>query len=162
MVLLLWISLFIVFYTFFGYGIVLFLLVKLKRLIKGERSLHYDMEHLPSLTLIVTAYNETEIIEEKIQNTLALNYPAGKLTFLFITDGSSDDTPEKISMYPGIFLMHAPERKGKVNAMHRAVQEVRTDVIVFTDANTFLNPDALVNIARQDNLRQVYSVFFLQ
>jgi cellulose synthase/poly-beta-1,6-N-acetylglucosamine synthase-like glycosyltransferase len=148
MVALFWICLFIIFYTYIGYGIVLFFLVKLRQIIKGKRKVADDLPHLPSLTLIVAAYNEADIIDEKIQNTLSLQYPADKITFIFVTDGSSDNTPDKVLRYPQIRLMHTPERSGKINAMHRAMQEVLTDIVVFTDANTFLNKEALVLIAR--------------
>ncbi len=112
MIILFWISLFIVFYTFVGYGIVLFCLVKLKQLIFGKRKLVYDADYLPTLTLIVAAYNEADIIEEKIENTLALNYPDGKINYIFVTDGSSDSTPDKVRLNSVIKLMHIPERKG--------------------------------------------------
>lgn len=144
-----WLSLFLVFYTFFGYGIVLYLLVKIRRIIKGKRALEEVAEsQLPTLTLIIAAYNEESIINEKIANTLSLDYPAGKITYLIITDGSSDATPDKVALYPEIVLMHSPERKGKINAIHRAMEQVTSEVVVFTDANTFLNREALINIAK--------------
>lgn len=143
-----WISLFIVFYTFIGYAIFLFFLVKLKQLLYGKRKLLYNLNELPTLTLIVPAYNEVDIIEKKIQNTLSLDYPADKINFIFITDGSTDGTPDRVLLYPAIRLMHASERKGKINAMNRAMQQVKTEVTVFTDANTFLNSKALINIAK--------------
>lgn len=148
MKIILWISLFIVFYTYLGYGILLYLLVRLKRILKDKKEIMADWEHLPSLTLVVAAYNEADLMDEKILNTLQLRYPADRLQLLFITDGSTDNSPEVISRYPQIKLMHSPERRGKINAVHRAMKEVHTHVVVFTDANTFLNQDALVNIAR--------------
>jgi len=144
----LWVSLFVVFYTFVGYGIVLYLLVRFRRLVKGKRTTAFNLDKLPSCTLIVAAYNEAAILDEKIANTLALNYPEDKISFLFVTDGSSDDSPSVVSKYKQIQLMHSPERKGKIHAMHRAMQQVATDIVIFTDANTFLNEDALINIAR--------------
>ena len=144
-----WISLFIIFYAFIGYGIVLFFLVKLRQIFKGKRSINAEeILNLPSCTLIVAAYNEEDFIEQKIKNTLALNYPKDKVSFLFITDGSTDKTPEIISLYPQIKLMHLPNRLGKIAAVQRAVSAVKTEIMVFTDANTFLNPDALVKLCR--------------
>jgi len=144
-----WISIFIIVYTFLGYGIILYLLVKLRRLVKGKRLIPaVDYDSLPTCTLIVAAYNEEGFISEKIANTLALRYPDGKLKLLFVTDGSDDSTPEIISKYHEIRLLHVTQRNGKIAAVHRAVKEVSTDVIVFTDANTFLNIDALINICR--------------
>ncbi len=147
MEILFWISLFIVFYTYIGYGILLFILIKMKRMVKGRPVLpSYD--NLPSLTLIVAAFNEEDFIEKKIANTLQLNYPKDKIQYIFVTDGSTDNTPAIVFNYSEIKLLHSPERKGKIAAAHRAIEQVSTDVIVFTDANTFLNKMALKNIAR--------------
>ena len=145
---LFFIALFLVFYTFFGYGILLFVLVKIKRLFSRDNKPQYAFEELPSCTLVVAAYNEEDFIEQKIANTLALRYPAGKLQLIFITDGSTDRSPEIVSQYPGITLLHTPERSGKIAAVHRAIEHISTDLIVFTDANTFLNPDALFYLCR--------------
>jgi biofilm PGA synthesis N-glycosyltransferase PgaC len=143
-----WISLFIIFYTFFGYGILLFILVKIKRLWGTSKRIMYNYDDLPSCTLIVAAYNEEDFIREKISNTLALNYPDGKLKLIFVTDGSSDATPDIVAEYSDIKLLHSPARLGKISAVHRSILEVETELIVFTDANTFLNPDALVLMCR--------------
>jgi biofilm PGA synthesis N-glycosyltransferase PgaC len=138
-----WLSLFIVFYTFFGYGILLFILVKIKRVLKPGNENKYAFNELPSCTLIVAAFNEASYIEEKIQNSLALNYPIGKLKFIFVTDGSTDATPTIVQKFPQIKLLHSSARLGKISAVHRSIAEVDTDLIVFTDANTFLNADAI-------------------
>ncbi len=144
-----WICLFVVFYTYIGYGILLYLLVCLRRMIQGRRAVSTDESRMPTLTLVVAAYNEQDLIEEKIANTLALAYPAGKLQVLFITDGSSDETPAIVSRYhEQVRLLHTPERRGKIHAIHRAMGEVHTDIVVFTDANTMLNSEALLLIAR--------------
>ncbi|MGV8879800.1 MAG: glycosyltransferase family 2 protein [Sphingobacteriaceae bacterium] len=143
-----WISLFIIFYTFIGYGILLYLIIRIKRAWKQAPVINSQTENLPTCTLLVAAYNEADFINEKISNTLALNYPQGKLSFLFVTDGSVDRTAEIISQYPEIRLMHSAERKGKIAAVHRAMETVKSEVVVFTDANTFLNADALIYICR--------------
>lgn len=148
MIIVFWVSLFLIFYTFFGYGILLFFLVKLKRVFYPEKKLQYEFDELPGCTLVVAAYNEQDFIEAKIANTLALNYPATKLSFLFITDGSIDLTPEIVSRYPQIKLMHTTAREGKIAAVHRAIKEITSELIVFTDANTFLNANALVYLCR--------------
>ncbi|TDE10222.1 glycosyltransferase family 2 protein [Dyadobacter psychrotolerans] len=143
-----WISLFIVFYTFVGYAFVLYFLVKIRRWIKGKRAVKAIGTHFPSLTLVVAAYNEESLMEEKIQNTLALQYQKDKLKLLFITDGSSDATPEIVSRYEQIQLLHSPARNGKIHAIHRAMEQVDSEIVVYTDANTFLNSEALLYIAR--------------
>ncbi|KAA0993771.1 glycosyltransferase family 2 protein [Dyadobacter aurulentus] len=148
MEILFWLSLIVVFYTFLGYGIVLYVLVRIRRIFKGKRVEPRIDQEMPSLTLIIAAYNEESIIEEKIANTLQLKYPAGKLSVVFVTDGSTDRTPELVSAWPGIKLMHTPMRSGKILAMHRAMKEITSEISVFTDANTFLNREALLLMAR--------------
>ncbi len=142
-----WISVFVVLYTYIGYGLLLYLLLKLKAIIKGKKS-NPEPGYTPSLTLIVAAYNEAYCIEEKILNTLALNYPADKITIIFITDGSTDETPSIVAKYPQIMGMHQPGRNGKIAAVHRAMEQVNSEVVVFTDANTMLNKDALMLMCR--------------
>ncbi|MBD1391958.1 glycosyltransferase family 2 protein [Mucilaginibacter glaciei] len=144
-----WVSLFIAFYTYVGYGILLYFIIKLKRAFKGKPVLLVVAdEELPECTLVVAAYNEEHYMADKIANCLALNYPAGKLKFLFVTDGSDDKTADIISQYPEIQLLHRPERAGKIAAIHRAMEYVTTEVVVFTDANTFLNKEAMTRICR--------------
>ncbi|HWK98707.1 MAG TPA: glycosyltransferase family 2 protein [Parapedobacter sp.] len=146
-----WLSLFIISYTYIGYGMVLYLLSRLKRLIAPRKpatssQAGIDWENLPPCTIIVAAYNEAFVIEEKIRNTLALQYPEGKLTYCFVTDGSTDETPELVRKFPEINLLHSDVRGGKIAAVHRAMQYVTTEIVVFTDANTWLNATAVLEI----------------
>ncbi len=145
----LWLSLFIVVYTFVGYGFLLYFIIKIKRAVKGKpKPVEADMDNLPTCTLVVAAYNEEDFIRQKIADTLKLKYPEGKLKLLFITDGSTDKTPEILAEYPQIELMHQPGRAGKIAAIHRAMENVHTEATVFTDANTFLNADSLINLCK--------------
>ncbi len=138
-----------VFYAFLGYGILLFVLVKLRRVLRpARRAFQFADDQLPTMSLIIAAYNEENIIDSKIKNTLALRYPADRLRIIFVTDGSSDLTPRIISSYPELGLMHSTERKGKIHAIHRVMETVSSEIVVFTDANTFLNQSALLLIAR--------------
>jgi biofilm PGA synthesis N-glycosyltransferase PgaC len=145
-----WLSLFIVFYTFAGYGLLLYFIRKVKRKFRGKPVINNidDDDLLPTCSLVVAAYNEASFIEEKINNCLKLNYPAGKLSLLFVTDGSTDGTPEIINRFPQVKLLHQPQRAGKIAAVHRAMEYVTTEIVVFTDANTFLNPEAITCICR--------------
>lgn len=139
-------GLFILFFSYIGYGILLWILVKVKRAFAGPQP--PPAPFTPPVALVVAAYNEAGVIREKIENTLALNYPAGSLHIIFITDGSTDGTPDIIREYPSVQLMHEPFRRGKTAALNRAMQEVTAPVVIFCDANTLLNPDAIINIAR--------------
>lgn len=159
MIIAFWISLFIAFYTFVGYGFLLYFIIKIKRIFKGKPVLPIVTDDdLPTCTLVVAAYNEEHFIEQKIANSLQLNYPAGKLKFIFVTDGSSDKTPDIIQQHPQIQLLHRPERAGKIAAVHRAMEYIDTEVVVFTDANTFLNTEAITRICRHYSNKTVGAV----
>lgn len=142
-----WISIAVILYTYLGYGLLLFLLLKIKGLLFGKKAIP-NPGYTPSVTVVVAAYNEAYCIEEKILNTLALNYPTDKIRFVFITDGSTDETPAIIAKYPQILGMHEPGRSGKIAAVHRAMSKVETEIVVFTDANTMLNKDAILLMCR--------------
>lgn len=145
-----WVLLALVFYSYIGYGILLYLIVSLKRFFKKKKPKKSTAteSHLPEVTLLVPAYNEAYCIEKKIRNSLSLDYPKGKLKFLFITDGSDDSTPDIINNYQEIKLLHKPQRRGKITAVNRAMKEVSSEIVVFSDANSQLNMDAIKNIVR--------------
>lgn len=147
MIIAFWISIFLIVYTFVGYGFVLYVLVKVKNLFVTPFSFKKDAV-LPGVTVLIAAYNEEDIIEEKIRNTLALNYPKDKVQVIFITDGSTDRTAEKVGAYPEVTLLHSDAREGKMAAIKRAIPFLEMDIIVFTDANTFLNKDALLELVK--------------
>ena len=147
-----WLLLFSVFYSYIGYGMLLGLLVKLKRK-PSQQLVNVADADLPDVTFMVAAYNEERWIEDKIRNSLALDYPKNKIYFFFVTDGSTDSTAEKIINYPNtegykIELYHQPERRGKIAAVERVMPFVHTPVVVFTDANTDLNPEAIRKMVR--------------
>lgn len=144
---LLFIFAFIVFYSYIGYGFLITILVFLKKKF-GKPQHTLSAVPLPAVTLVVAAFNEEDFIGEKIENSLALDYPEGLFKLLIITDGSSDRTPAIAASYPGVTVMHQPERRGKVAAIERAMEKVDTPIVVFTDANTTLNKACILNIAR--------------
>ncbi|MEM9834204.1 MAG: glycosyltransferase family 2 protein [Bacteroidota bacterium] len=141
-----WLCLLLVIYTYVGYGIVLRLLVGLKRSREKQREIIEYQEFCPETTIVIAAYNEAGFIEEKIRNTLELDYPPDKLQVVIVTDGSTDNTPDIVRQYSEVKLLHQPERRGKIAAVHRTMKEVNTPVVIFTDANTYLNPEAIRNI----------------
>lgn len=137
-----WLSLAIVFYSYLGYGILLYALVRIKRLIRGSGA-GSAAPFVPEVTFLVAAYNEEDFIAEKIANSLSMAYPAEKIHFIFVTDGSADNTNAIVAQHPRISLLHDPERKGKMAAVNRAMQMVQTPFVVLSDANTLLNPAAV-------------------
>ena len=148
----------ILFYTYLGYPFILFIIVKIKDQIIADKSGNYPFNELPSATLLVAAYNEKDFIEAKIENSLKLTYPDKKLKFLFITDGSDDGTPDLVKRHPLIDLMHQPVRQGKIAAVHRAMSRVSTAIVVYSDANTLLNKDAVINLVRHFKDKKVGAV----
>ncbi len=139
----------IIIYTYLGYGLVMLGLVKTKRVLNGIYTPPgYDEQNLPGVTLIVPAYNEQDHVAQKANNSLNLDYPAEKLRILFVSDGSTDETPEIISGIQGIELLHESARNGKIMAMNRAMKEVDSEIVVFSDANTMLNQQAIREIVK--------------
>ncbi len=151
---LFWICAFVVFYTYVGYGVVLYVLLSLKRLIfkdKGIKTTNIDSIKLPDVSFVVAAYNEEDWILNKIENGLLFDYPKNKITHVFVTDGSSDKTPAIIEEYPfpedvKWKLFHSPERKGKIAAVERIMPFIETPITIYTDANTDVNKEAIKRI----------------
>ncbi|MBQ9357033.1 MAG: glycosyltransferase family 2 protein [Prevotella sp.] len=147
-----WICLILVFYTYLGYGILLWLILRIKRVfhpMKCDPVLPLDEEQLPTVTLMICAYNEEEVIPEKMENIRQLQYPASRLCVMWVTDGSTDRSNELLRQYEEVKLVFSPERKGKAAAMQHGLRENRSEIVVFTDANTMLNAEALREIVRQ-------------
>ena len=147
---LFWACLLIVFYTYIGYGILLYMIIRLKRLFVGKpqgATMPSDDE-LPTMTLMICAYNEEEVVAEKMANTLNLDYPKDKLRIMWVTDGSNDRTNELLAAYPQVDIVFSPERRGKTAALKHGLRELQTRYVTFTDANTMINASALREIAR--------------
>ena len=147
---LFWACLLIVFYTYLGYGILLYIIIRLRRLFKGTplKAVMPQDEELPTMTLMICAYNEEDVVAEKMENTLAIDYPKDKLRIMWVTDGSNDHTNELLSAYPEVDIVFSPERRGKTAALKHGLRELQTRYVAFTDANTMINTGALREIAR--------------
>lgn len=133
LVILFWFSLGLIGYTYFIYPLVLIFLWKF-----GKRSCKPIIgDSLPFVSLIVAAYNEENEIEDKILNSLALDYPRDKLEILIGSDGSNDQTNEILSRYQGqITTQIWSERRGKISVLNDLVGMAKGEILVFTDANT--------------------------
>lgn len=143
---LFWILLFTVFYTYVGYGIVLYVMVLIKRYFFKNKSIIYYSDNEPEVTVFIPAYNEKHYVDQKMTNTMRLNYPKDKLKIIWVTDGSNDGTNEMVKKYDNVQLFHNSERKGKINAMNRVMPFVDTPLVVFSDANTKLGEDSIRHI----------------
>lgn len=145
-----WICIFLVFYTYLGYGLLLWLLVQIKRIVRGKAvkpALPADPA-LPEVTLLICAYNEQDIVKMKMENTYQLDYPKDKLHIMWVTDGTTDDTNKRLAEYPDVEVVYSPERKGKTAALNHGISMVKTEITMMTDANTIINPQAVREIAR--------------
>ncbi|WP_312185126.1 glycosyltransferase family 2 protein [Sphingobacterium sp.] len=146
-----WCALWLVFYTYIGYAIVIFILAKLfpyQNTAKVNEQNGAE-DRLPRLTLFITAYNEAEIIAQKMANCLNLDYPKDKLKILWVIDGSTDQSHELLEQYPMVEIVGSPIRKGKTAAVNHGMENVKTPIVVFSDANCLLNAEALKIIAKQ-------------
>ena len=148
---LFWLCLAIVFYTYIGYGILLYILLLIKRCFSKsavEPALPDD-GNLPDVTLMICAFNEEDIIKEKMENIRQIDYPKDKFCVMWVTDGSNDGSNDVLRQYPEVTLVYSPERRGKASAMQHGLTVNKADYVVFTDANTMLNPSSIREIVRQ-------------
>jgi poly-beta-1,6-N-acetyl-D-glucosamine synthase len=138
-----WLCFLLLFYTHLGYPLFLWLALKLKKNVDHQSTPPHNPDQWPAVTVVIPAYNEQEIIRQKIENTLALEYPADKLHLFVIADGSQDRTVEIVREFKEVKLLYQPKREGKAAALSRAMSYVHTPLVVFCDANSLLNAKAL-------------------
>jgi len=138
--LLFWVSVAVPVYAYFGYPLVL---LALRGFIhRGVKRADYE----PSVSLLIPAYNEGDVIERKIQNSLALDYPAGKLEIVVASDGSTDDTAvlaQRFADGTRIRVLAYQKNQGKIGTLNSAVPELHGEIIVFSDAAAMIYPNAI-------------------
>jgi cellulose synthase/poly-beta-1,6-N-acetylglucosamine synthase-like glycosyltransferase len=144
---LFWIFLFIIVYTYVGYGVLLYAIIKFKRFFKIGKTVEVDPSYEPEVTLFIAAYNEKDYVAAKMKNTLSLDYPYDKLNIVWVTDGSDDGTPDLLKDYPNTTVYHLDARNGKIGAMNRGMTFVKTPIVIFSDANTNLGKQSIRRIA---------------
>ena len=139
-----WIAAGAVVWTYAGYPVFIYLLAR------WRPRPHRQEDILPSVSLVIPAYNEQDVIAEKLENALLLDYPAERREVIVVTDGSDDGTVEIVRSYAarGVRLFHRPERRGKIAAMNRAVPQTRGEILVFSDANAMIDPGSLRALVR--------------
>jgi len=146
LVIVFWILLFILFYTYIGYALVLYLLLKIRKLLFRKQNLNFDTLYEPNVCLFVTAFNEKDYVKQKVENSFSLDYPKEKIQYLWITDGSNDGTPDLLKKYDSLEVHHLPDRCGKMHAMNRGVKFVKAPIIIFSDTNTLLGKQSIREI----------------
>jgi len=139
-----WLAAAVIAYTFLGYPLLIGLLAR--------RRPHpvRQAEITPPVTLLIPAYNEAAVVARKLEVSLGLDYPAHLLEIVVVTDGSTDETVDIVASYAprGVCLYHQPERRGKAAAINRVMPLLSGDIVVFTDANTLIEPQALRALVR--------------
>jgi len=143
-----WICFIIIMYSYFGYPLLIYTAHVIIKSFFGKTDARNE-KFEPEVTLLIAAYNEIDFLNKKIANSNALNYPKEKLHQIWITDGSDDGTPQALKKYPHIKVYHKPERSGKIGAINRAMRYVKTSIVIFSDANSQLNKEAVKNIVRE-------------
>jgi glycosyltransferase involved in cell wall biosynthesis len=135
-------SLLSILYAYFGYPVSLYLIASFRTCIVKRRNIY------PEVTIIITAYNEESKIEDKIRNTLRLEYPKDRLQILVVSDGSTDRTNDFVHNFLSqkVELLALETRCGKEYAQKRAIEIAKGDILVFSDVATYLDPDGLVEI----------------
>ena len=138
-----WLFLILVVYTYIGYPLLIWLFSYFvspsnKALIES-----------PSVTLLIAAFNEENVIAQKIENSLHLVYPKEKLQILVVDDGSDDGTQQIVKNYMdrGVELAYNPPRRGKMAAINRAIQQARGDIVLFSDASNTYDADVINEIS---------------
>lgn len=141
---LFWLFIFLIFYAYLGYPLLLVILVVFLRKPVEKRDI------TPSVSLLISAYNEENTIKRKIQNSLSLDYPKEKLEIVVISDASTDRTNDIVFSYldDGVKLLVQPEHIGKTAGLNQAVLGAMSEIIVFTDATAMLRKDTIRKLVR--------------
>jgi len=145
MKILFWMSFFWIFYAYIGYVAILTIVSSLRK-----RRIIKDDNFTPSVSFIIAAYNEEAAISRKIEETMGLDYPKGKIEIIIASDASTDRTDEIVLGFEprGIKLVRMDERRGKTEAQNLAVSKAKGEILVFSDATTLLNKDAVKKLVR--------------
>ena len=130
-------------YTWLGYPLIVWCCASLFG--RRNRAPEVSEEELPTVSLLIAAHNEEAVIEERIRNALASDYPAARYEIVVASDGSSDATGAIVRRYAdrGVRLLEFDQQRGKAAVLNAAVPELTGEVILFSDANTFLDPTAM-------------------
>ena len=135
-----WASVAALLYTYLGYPLLVFMVSRMR-----PHSIRVT-EFSPSVSVIITAYNEERDLAAKLENTLALDYPRELMEIIVASDASSDRTDDIARQFAsrGVRLYRQPERLGKTTAQNAAVERSRGQILIFSDASTMYDPGVLL------------------
>ncbi|RLG29429.1 hypothetical protein DRN98_08420, partial [Methanosarcinales archaeon] len=141
-----WSSLIILFYTWIGYPFIIYLLTKIKRKPKVPTT----PDELPSVSIIIAAYNEEKVIARRIKNLLEQDYPKEKMEIIVASDGSTDRTVGIAKQYEkyGVRILDFKQNRGRAAIQNDGVKEAKGEIVVFTDAETEFKKNFLKNITK--------------
>ncbi len=114
----------------------------------------------PVVSFIIAAYNEEKVIEDKIKNTLNIDYPKDKINIIIVSDGSNDNTASIVRGYSdrGIVSLHEDKRSGKSAALNRAVEASNCEILVFSDANNDFSSDSVKQLVKHFSDKEIGAV----
>src|SRR5712692_7956018 len=141
--LIFWLSAAVVAYAYVGYPLLLWLMQFLFR--RPVRKAPIE----PAVSLLISAYNESAVIAAKVRNSLALDYPTDRLEIVVASDGSTDATAQIVRSLieqegeGRVRLLEFTENRGKVTVLNEAVRQLRSEIMVFSDASSMLAKDSL-------------------
>ena len=156
-----WVASFLIVYSYLLYPVILFSLSRL--LSKKDNQtfiVRQNDDSLPSVSVVISAYNEEACIEERIKNLLSLEYPHDKIRLLIASDGSTDDTNAILNSFddPRLAVFCFEENRGKINVLNDLLSRVTSEITVFSDANTMFENDAILNLVAPFREDQVGAV----
>ncbi len=145
---LFWLTAFLIFYAFIGYPLSLLLINKVIK----KKEIEIDTSLRPSVSIIIPAHNEENVIEQKLNNLISLNYPKELMEIIIASDNSTDKTNELVEKFIeengkyNIILYKVNKRQGKTNAQNEAVKVAKGEILVFSDANAMLDKDSIIHL----------------
>jgi cellulose synthase/poly-beta-1,6-N-acetylglucosamine synthase-like glycosyltransferase len=152
---LFWVCLVVLFYTYAGYALLLWLFVGVKKLLAQPENSPESNGYEPEICLFVTAFNEKDYVDQKVKNAFALDYPKEKIQYVWVTDGSDDGSPEMLKQIEGLEVYHQPQRRGKTHAINRGMKFVKAPIVIFSDSNTVLGKQSIREIVKCFNIPKV-------
>jgi cellulose synthase/poly-beta-1,6-N-acetylglucosamine synthase-like glycosyltransferase len=154
-----WICLALIVYVYLLYPVVLFVSYAVAQIRRDWSYLHgrrnrrvagADKQQLPTVSFVISAYNEESVLGKKLANLQALDYPLEKLEVIIVSDGSTDGTNQILRSAETsrfrVFVLE--ERRGKANALNHGCTRAHHEILIFSDASTLFAPDAVRHLVR--------------